>query len=207
MECGIKNLSVMLFELDAAKLKPLRSRTNRFTHLAEYPETDYDISMLFDADAKWTDIHDAILGKKKASALLKAASFADEYRGRQIPAGRVATYGQIALLCEKPRNARQVGYALKNGLAGEGIPAYRVVNSQGILSGAVHFETYDMQKMLLEAEGVRVIRTEKGFRVDLKTYGWNNTMADALYLKSLFEEGGKGEIHEGAEAGHESRPV
>ena len=88
MECGIKTLSVMLFELDAVKLRPLSSRTNRFAHLAEYPETDYDISMLFDADAKWTDIHDAILGKKKASALLKAASFADEYRGRQIPAGK-----------------------------------------------------------------------------------------------------------------------
>ena len=61
----------MLFELDAAKLKPLRSRTNRFTHLAEYPETDYDISMLFEADARWADIYDAILGKKKASAPCK----------------------------------------------------------------------------------------------------------------------------------------
>ena len=88
MECGIKNLSVMLFELDAAKLKPLRSRTNRFTHLAEYPETDYDISMLFEADARWADIYDAILGKKKASALLKTAAFVDEYKGKQIPAGK-----------------------------------------------------------------------------------------------------------------------
>lgn len=88
MECGIKNLSVMLFELDAMKLRPLKSRTNTFTHLAEYPETDYDISMLFQSDAMWTDIYDAILGKKKASALLKAASFVDEYRGKQIPAGK-----------------------------------------------------------------------------------------------------------------------
>ena len=88
MECGIKNLSVMLFELDATKLKPLKSRTNKFTHLAEYPETDYDISMLFDADASWHDIYDAVMGKKKASALLKDASFVDEYRGKQIPAGK-----------------------------------------------------------------------------------------------------------------------
>ena len=36
----------MLFEIDASKLVPLRSRTNKFTHLAEYPETDYDVSML-----------------------------------------------------------------------------------------------------------------------------------------------------------------
>ena len=88
LECGIKNLSVMLFEIDASKLVPLRSRTNKFTHLAEYPETDYDVSMLFDSGVKWTDIHDAILGQKKASALLKDASFVDEYRGKQIPAGK-----------------------------------------------------------------------------------------------------------------------
>ena len=46
-----------------------------------------------------------------------------------IPRGQVATYGQIALLCEKPRNSRQVGYALKHGLAGE-VPAHRVVNAE-----------------------------------------------------------------------------
>ena len=88
MECGIKNLSVMLFELDVTKLVPLKSRTNRFTHLAEYPETDYDISMLFDSDAAWADIYDAIMGQKKASALLKDAAFVDEYRGKQIPEGK-----------------------------------------------------------------------------------------------------------------------
>ena len=88
MDCGIKNLSVMLFEFDATKLVPLRSRTNRFTHLAEYPETDYDISMLFDSDAAWADIHEAIMGQKKASALVKEAAFVDEYRGKQIPAGK-----------------------------------------------------------------------------------------------------------------------
>ena len=88
MDCGIKNLSVMLFELDVTKLIPLKSRTNKFTHLAEYPETDYDISMLFDSDAAWADIYDAIMGQKKASALLKEAAFVDEYSGKQIPAGK-----------------------------------------------------------------------------------------------------------------------
>ena len=88
MECGIKNLSVILFELDATKLKPLKSRTNSFTHLAQYPVTDYDISMLFDSNVTWTDIHDAIMGKKKAGALLQDASFVDEYHGKQIPAGK-----------------------------------------------------------------------------------------------------------------------
>ena len=88
MECGIKNLSVMLFELDATKLVPLKSRTNTFTHLAEYPETDYDISMLFDSGAAWHDIYDTIMGKKKAAALVKDAAFVDEYRGKQIPKGK-----------------------------------------------------------------------------------------------------------------------
>ena len=88
LDCGIKNLSVMLFEFDTTKLKPLKSRTNHFTHLAEYPETDYDISMLFDSNTAWADIYDAIMGPKKAAALLKDASFSDEYRGKQIPEGK-----------------------------------------------------------------------------------------------------------------------
>lgn len=106
---------------------------------------------------------------------------------RQIPAGRVATYGQIALLCGKPRNSRQVGYALKKGLAGEDIPAYRVVNSRGILSGASYFETYDMQKLLLEEEGVAVKFLDGVWWVDLKKYGWQNTMEDVYLLQSMFE--------------------
>ena len=88
MDCGIKNLSVMLFELDATKLVPLKSRTNKFTHLAEYPETDYDISMLFDSNTAWADMYEVIMGAKKASALVKEASFVDEYRGKQIPHGK-----------------------------------------------------------------------------------------------------------------------
>ena len=63
----------------------------------------------------------------------------------RIPRGRVATYGQIALLCGKPGNSRQVGYALKKGLAGENVPAHRVVNAAGILSGAAHFASMDLQ--------------------------------------------------------------
>ncbi|MBR6258137.1 MAG: phenylalanine--tRNA ligase subunit beta [Lachnospiraceae bacterium] len=86
MDCGIKNLSVMLFEIDSTLLKPLISRTNKFTHLAEYPETDYDISMLFDSSATWDEIRDVIV--KKDSGLIKNAAFVDEYRGKQIPAGK-----------------------------------------------------------------------------------------------------------------------
>ena len=82
---------------------------------------------------------------------------------RAIPYGKTATYGQIALLCGKPENARQVGYALNRGRLGEGIPAHRVVNARGILSGAAAFETADMQKRLLEKEGVTVQFTPYGW--------------------------------------------
>ncbi len=107
----------------------------------------------------------------------------------RIPEGKVATYGQIALLCKKPGNSRQVGYALKHGLAGESgkAAAHRVVNSKGILSGAASFETFDRQKLLLEQEGVEVVWTAKGWQVDIKKFGWKNTMAEALILEKSFE--------------------
>ena len=106
---------------------------------------------------------------------------------RAIPYGKAATYGQIAMLCGRPRNARQVGYALNRGRMGENIPAHRVVNSRGILSGAAAFETRDLQKRLLESEGVKVEYTEDGWRVDLKRDGWHNTMKEALRFREIFE--------------------
>ena len=107
-----------------------------------------------------------------------------------IPYGKVATYGQIALLCGKPKNARQVGYALNREKLGEQIPAHRVINSRGILSGAAAFETFDMQKLLLQGEGVETEYTEEGWRVDLTRYGWKNTMKEALRFQEIFEREG-----------------
>lgn len=107
---------------------------------------------------------------------------------RKIPEGKVATYGQIALLCGRPKNSRQVGYALKHDLAGE-VPAYRVVNSKGILSGAVHFETPDLQKLLLTEDGIEVIWTPDGWKTDLKKYQWKNTIDEAEALRRCFEMG------------------
>ena len=107
-----------------------------------------------------------------------------------IPYGKVATYGQIALLCGKPKNARQVGYALNRGRLGEGIPAHRVVNARGILSGASAFETEDMQRSLMEAEGIQVEWTADGWQVDLKRSGWKNTMEEALGFLEIFEAQG-----------------
>ena len=86
MECGIKNLAVMLLELDMDALIPFRSRTNTFTHLLEYPMTDYDVSVLVDGETRWDAMRDAILEKRHE--LLHGVSFVDEYRGKQVPEGK-----------------------------------------------------------------------------------------------------------------------
>lgn len=102
----------------------------------------------------------------------------------RIPKGRVATYGQIALLCGKPNNSRQVGYALNHEMCGIGIPAHRIVNHQGYLSGSAAFAYPDTQQSLLESEGVEV---SQDLRVKLIKYGWKNTMEEALDLRKEFE--------------------
>jgi len=107
-----------------------------------------------------------------------------------IPYGRVATYGQIALLCGKPKNSRQVGYALNKGKAGENVPAFRVVNHKGVLSGAAAFETPGLQKMLLLEEKIAVEDTPEGARVNLREYGWHNSMEEAENFREIFKQEG-----------------
>ena len=79
---------------------------------------------------------------------------------RRIPDGCVTTYGQIALLCGAPRHSRQVGYALRTNRLGD-VPAFRVINSKGFLSGAAAFDYPGQQKKLLEQDGIRVDSTFK----------------------------------------------
>lgn len=108
-----------------------------------------------------------------------------------VPPGKVATYGQIALLCEKPQHSRQVGYALNRKIT-EAVPAHRIVNHQGCLSGAPAFEQPDMQKLLLEEEGIEleyVIRLQK-HKVNLKRYQWKHTLEDIQILKEIFKTEG-----------------
>ena len=105
---------------------------------------------------------------------------------RMIPCGKVSTYGQIALLCGNPRYARRVGYALGRKLTG--VPAHRVINHQGVLTGALAFPTPDAQKQLLELEGVAVHRTPdgRGWRVDIKEYGWQPAKEELLAMDNAF---------------------
>ena len=74
---------------------------------------------------------------------------------RQIPYGRVTSYGAITNYLGAKRSARLVGYAM-NGSAGKDVPAHRVVNRKGLLTGKHHFEGTNLMQQLLESEGVKV---------------------------------------------------
>lgn len=88
MACDIKNAVSILFELDTTLLVPFTSRTNRFTHVPEYPLVDFDISLLFPSETTWEAIRTPLLREIKKNPLLHDASFVDEYRGKQIPDGK-----------------------------------------------------------------------------------------------------------------------
>jgi methylated-DNA-protein-cysteine methyltransferase-like protein len=88
---------------------------------------------------------------------------------KQIPKGKVASYGQIARICGNARMARQVGWALHVNPAQGEIPCHRVVNKSGCLAGAFAFGGPLSQKALLELEGVKV---RDDLFVDMKVYQW-----------------------------------
>lgn len=75
---------------------------------------------------------------------------------RLIPYGRVTSYGAIAKYLGASRSARMVGYAM-NGSVGKEVPAHRVVNRKGMLTGKHHFEGINLMQQLLESEGITVI--------------------------------------------------
>ncbi len=91
---------------------------------------------------------------------------------RQIPAGQVATYGQIADLVGLYGRARVIGYALFRAAAPESeIPWQRVINAKGMISQSPMREGSDeLQRILLEQEGIVFDAQE---RIDLKHYQWN----------------------------------
>lgn len=76
---------------------------------------------------------------------------------KMIPEGKVTTYGAIARYLGAPGSARMVGWALNNCHSqDEFIPAHRVVNRNGLLTGKHHFPGPDIMQELLESEGIRV---------------------------------------------------
>ena len=92
---------------------------------------------------------------------------------RMIPKGKVASYGQIALMADSPRAALQVGYILHD-FGEDGItPWWRVINSKGFISTKCEEHSKNMQKDLLEAEGVEV---SKELRVDIVKYRYSSSV-------------------------------
>lgn len=75
---------------------------------------------------------------------------------KKIPPGRVTSYGAIAKYLGAAKSARMVGWALNNSHKFEDIPAQRVVNRNGLLTGKFHFGGTSAMQQLLEAEGVKV---------------------------------------------------
>ena len=75
---------------------------------------------------------------------------------RLVPYGKVTSYGAIAKYLGAAKSARIVGYAM-NGSHGKDIPAHRVVNRKGLLTGKHHFECTNLMQQLLESEGIEVV--------------------------------------------------
>jgi len=76
---------------------------------------------------------------------------------RQIPFGRVTNYGAIAKYLGAARSSRMVGYAMNASHLKPDIPAHRVVNRIGLLTGKHHFDGTNLMQQLLESEGIKVI--------------------------------------------------
>ncbi len=87
---------------------------------------------------------------------------------RQIPKGRVATYGEVAREAGFPGNARLVGYALHALPEGSRVPWQRVINARGEISFPRGSRSYRRQYGILRKEGIRFVRG----RIDLNEFGW-----------------------------------
>lgn len=92
---------------------------------------------------------------------------------RQIPYGKVTSYGAIAKVLGAARSARMVGWAMNAAHNLEDVPAHRVVNRKGLLTGKHHFDGTNLMQQLLESEGIVV---ENNQIMDLESVFWNPEM-------------------------------
>ena len=89
---------------------------------------------------------------------------------KNIPFGKVTSYGAIANYLGSPQSSRVVGWAMNNSHSNNDIPAHRVVNRNGMLTGKHHFPGSNLMEELLENEGVKV---ENNIIVDFENYFWD----------------------------------
>ncbi|MDZ7768110.1 MAG: MGMT family protein [Woeseiaceae bacterium] len=99
---------------------------------------------------------------------------------RDIPPGRVASYGQVAELAGIPRGARQVGAALRQLPAGHDVPWHRVITASGRLAFDADSESWHRQKDRLAAEGIALV----GGRVSMVRYRWQPDLDELLWKPS-----------------------
>ena len=92
---------------------------------------------------------------------------------RKIPYGRVTTYGAIGRYLGTARSARMVGWAMNASHTHDDIPAHRVVNRKGLLTGKHHFEGTNLMQQLLESEGLTI---QENQIVDLSNYLWDPSL-------------------------------
>ena len=88
---------------------------------------------------------------------------------RQIPYGKVTSYGAIAKVLGAARSARMVGWAMNASHNLEDVPAYRVVNRKGLLTGKHHFDGTNLMQQLLESEGIEVLDNQI---IDFEKHFW-----------------------------------
>jgi methylated-DNA-protein-cysteine methyltransferase-like protein len=88
---------------------------------------------------------------------------------RQIPYGKVTSYGAIAKALGMARSARMVGWAMNACHHLEDVPAHRVVNRKGLLTGKHHFDGTNLMQQLLECEGIQVVDNQI---IDFDTHFW-----------------------------------
>jgi methylated-DNA-protein-cysteine methyltransferase-like protein len=88
---------------------------------------------------------------------------------RQIPYGKVTSYGAIAKALGAARSARMVGWAMNASHTLEDVPAHRVVNRNGLLTGKMHFDGTNLMQQLLENEGIVVLDNQI---VDFEKHFW-----------------------------------
>lgn len=89
---------------------------------------------------------------------------------RLIPEGRVTSYGAIAKYLGAARSARMVGWAMNASHNMEDIPAHRVINKAGLLTGKHHFDGTNLMQQLLEGEGIIIKNLQI---VNLEKYFWD----------------------------------
>jgi methylated-DNA-protein-cysteine methyltransferase-like protein len=79
---------------------------------------------------------------------------------KQIPYGKVTSYGAIATYLGTAKSARMVGWAMNASHGNDEIPAHRVVNQKGLLTGKHHFEGTNLMQQLIENEGIVVVNNQ-----------------------------------------------